>query len=622
MSKCRNASLQLSVLASMALVGCAPTRQIAIDYPSVAEANDAESSQSTKSKSFQALPGFQVIDGDDYYVRLISEFEFKGDNILKSGCNNIAPTYEKNDLSSTLIFSLRNDVIKFNNEAVGFVYQAGTGKCNFKFEAKKLNLTPWIRLDLAKETAVDYSFFSSTNSNVDVPGLVGGVANASSLLALTGVGMGVAVMGQFAGQWVKNNQQLTTTEQATPSTKKSSESHSLPATVNFSGKMGSLNQTAFKVYEVAEGGINLLMSDTKPLGELKIYPEITPSLLLKKTTDGLPDARDLSLDEISYLPIKSAAGEIKLLQLIEQSQHPAKPNLKPNWADYQDVVSNCRKLKLVMKDLGFNKFDRNTFLYYFLMQSKDWKSYNVNTQAAIQGESDAKKLADYRSKDFSTCLTGDDFFVMKTMGLPVNTQAEWEQVGDSIQKQEQLLRPLKSVERQLLAVLKNPSQTEMEKQLYPLLATEKNGDGTVLLQDNLGDFGLEKLLSSPVEPLPSTTGNQVSASTENSKPVPGQGVIVNAHQLAYVFTSLAIQELSCARPVPGQQGNGIGILLFTTKEGGVRARGAALEFEFVGGKVNRVSFQLPTHRDFEQDLIDRPDIGGCQINPGFLEKLH
>ena len=60
-----------------------------------------------------------------------------------------------------------------------------------------------MRLDSGKETLVDYRFYSSANSDVDVSGLVGDVRNASNLLALTGVGMGVAIVGQFAGQWAK-----------------------------------------------------------------------------------------------------------------------------------------------------------------------------------------------------------------------------------------------------------------------------------------------------------------------------------------------------------------------------------------------------------------------------------
>jgi hypothetical protein len=64
-----------------------------------------------------------------------------------------------------------------------------------------------------------------------------------------------------------------------------------------------------------------------------------------------------------------------------------------------------------------------------------------------------------------------------------------------------------------------------------------------------------------------------------------------------------------------------GILLFTT-EGGSRVKGGAMEFEFSGDKITRIAFQLPTYRDFEQDLLDRPEIGGCRIDPAFLAKLH
>ena len=92
-----------------------------------------------------------------------------------------------------------------------------------------------------------------------------------------------------------------------------------------------------------------------------------------------------------------------------------------------------------------------------------------------------------------------------------------------------------------------------------------------------------------------------------------------------VFSGLSINELSCARIVPDQQAKqaaNVGILLFTTKEGSPRAKGGAMEFEFSGGKINRIAFQLPTYRDFEQDVLDHPEVGGCLIDSSFFSKLH
>jgi len=628
---------KISFLASAVLAGCTSTRQLAVDYPSF-EATDESSGQSTKAHTFQVLPGFQSIDGDDFYVRLISEFDFKGDNVLKSGCDTITPSFKKSDLSSALIFNVRNSILKFNNEAVGYSYQATTGKCNFKFDAKRNNLTPWMRLDSGKETLVEYSVYSSANSDVDVAGIVNKTTAASSLLAFTGVGMGVAVLGQFAGQWLTNNPQAQTATTPTPSANSSKESHSLPAIVRYTDKTGTLNETVFKVYSVAEGGINILRSDTKPLGELKIYPEITPSLLLKTKADGIPDARDLSLSEISYSPMKSATGDINLQQLIEQSKHPEKPNLKPDWNNYEEVESNCRKLKLVLKDLGFNKFDRNAYIYYFLGNNNDWKNYNITAQKVQSNNINAKTLDNYRTKNFDNCLTADDYSVMKAMGLPVNTASDWALMGDASQKKEQFFLPLKSIERQLVAVLKNPNKAEMESQIYPLLNTAKNGDGSVLLQNHLGDFGLEKLLQpettvapAPANPVATTPTSSPTPSvttpviTSSLQTIPGEGLIINARQLVQVFSGLAFNELSCARVIPEQLGTptgNIGILLFTTKEGSPRAKGGAMEFEFANGKINRIAFQLPTYRDFEQDVLDHPESGGCKIDSAFLAKIH
>lgn len=623
MSICYNSSLKFSLFISALLTGCAQTQQISVDYPA-ADSNDTQAKQSTKIRQFQALPGFQSIDGDDYYVRLISEFEFKGENALKNNCDSLTPSYGKKDLSSALIFNVRNNNLKLNNEAAGFSYQATAGQCTFKFDAKKLNLTPWMRLDSGKDTQVDYSFYSSANSDVDVSGMINKASAASSLLALTGVGLGVAAMGQFAGQWLNNNPQAQAAITPSPSISHSTESHSLPPIISYSNKNGTLNETAFKVFAVAEGGINIMGSDPKPLGELRIYPDITPSLLLKTQANGIPDARDLSLDEISYTPVKSATNDVNLQQLFAQSKHPEKPNLKPDWNNYDDVQGNCRKLKLVMKDLGFNKFDRNAFLYYFLANNNDWKNYNVSAQKALNDEISAKTLQAYHSKNFGNCLAADDYAVMKAMGLPVNTEADWAQMGDTSQKKEQFFMPLKSIERQLAAVLKNPNTAEMENQIFPLLNTAKNGDGTVLLQNHLGDFGLEKLLqpTPAATPAPAAAPGQQAQTATTPAPIPGEGLIITARQLVQVFSGLAFNELSCARVLPGQQNGNVGILLFTTRDGSPRAKGGAMEFEFSGGKINRIAFQLPTYRDFEQDVIDHPEVGGCRIDPAFLAKLH
>ncbi len=621
----RNRSfINVYLISTLLVAGCTESRQIAVDYPT-ADAADSKSSQTTMPRAFQALPGYQAIDGDDYYVRLVSEFNFKGENILKSGCDSITPSFSKNDLTSALVFTVRNDDLKFKNETAGYTYQASTGRCNFKFDAKKQNLTPWVRLNLATQTTVDYSVYSSANSNVDVAGLVNKITATSNLLAVTGVGMGVAVLGQFAGQWFKYNQQTQTAP--SPTANVNTESHTLPAIIRYSGNSGTLNETVFPVYAVAEGGMNILKAETTALGELHLHPEIIPSLLLKTGANGVPDARDLSLSEISVVPIKSPAGDINLQQLIEQSKHPEKPNLKPDWNNYEDVQTQCRKVKLVMKDLGFNKFDRNAYLYYFLSNSIDWQNYNVDAQQAQIERLSLTALETYRSRNFDRCLAAEDYSVMKAMGLKVNNDAHWALIGESKQKKNQFFMPLKSIERQLLTVLKNPSKIEMESQIFPLLTTTKQGSGTVLLQNHLGDFGLEKLLQpSPTAPLaPIIPYAQKPVATMEMPSVPGEGTIVNAKQLVQVFSGLNFDQLSCARVIPeqlNQPAANTGIILFTTKAGSPRAKGGAMEFEFTGGKINRIAFQLPSYRDYEQHVIDNPEIGGCRIEVGFLEKLH
>jgi len=193
--------------------------------------------------------------GDDYYVQLVSEFDFKGDSALKVvAAMSVHSTRTAICRGAGVQHSY--DPLKFKREASGFLYQATTGKCNFKLETKKVYLTPWLRLDSAKDTLVDYNFLTSNSHEANLSQLVGDVNAASGLLALTGVGTGVAIMGKLAGSWVENNPQVMT--KTPPSAKYSSETHSLPAQVVLGGDSGSFSQNRLGVYEVVEGGIKIV----------------------------------------------------------------------------------------------------------------------------------------------------------------------------------------------------------------------------------------------------------------------------------------------------------------------------------------------------------------------------
>lgn len=583
--------IPFALLASGGLLqGCATSRQIAIDYPK------------TETTPLKPLKGQSGITGDDYYVQLVSEFEFKSDNALKAGCSDMGSHYENGDLSAALVFNIHNEPLKLKREASGFLYQATTGKCNFKLETKKAFLTPWLRLDSAKDTAVEYNFLTSNNHEANLSQLVNDINSASNLLMFTGVGTGVAVMGKLATNWVETTPPVIA--KASPSGKYSSETHSLPAQISLGGESASLTHNRLGVYEVIDAGLKSWESATKLLGELHVYPEISNSLLLKTGSDGLPDAHDLSLEELWRAPMQSANGEVALKQLIEQASQSDKVNLQPDWHNYSEVESQCRRLKLVMKDLGFNKFDRNAVLYYFLAKSPDWKNFNITAQKAMTDSIRPKLLEDYRSKDFAGCLAEEDYQAMESLHLPVNTSTDWESLTNSRQKKEGVINPIQSAARQLVSALKNTDKDEMARQLYPLFNHDKAGNGSTLVQNHLSNFGLEALLQVPA--------------------IPDEGVVVNSNQLATLFSGLLIESYSCARPAleQGQPLANIGILLFTTKTGSPREKGGALEFELSQGKISRMAFQHPSFRDFEQSLTDYPDLGGCHIETDVLNKLH
>ncbi|MCI0666902.1 MAG: hypothetical protein L0Y43_02470 [Methylococcaceae bacterium] len=635
--------LCFTMAAAAFVAGCSSTRQIRIDHPS------------SESTGLESLPGFAGIDGDDYYIQWISDFDFSGSEALEESCGDIGPSYDRGAFLATLLFRMDNAALKFEREASGFLYQTSTGKCNFSFEARKVYLTPWMRLDSSRDTLINYSFLTSENTDVDLSRLAGDLNAASDLLALTGVGTGVAVIGKLASYWMLGSektavpagkQQPTATQaiinqvitegqaakilnepaagsptapteespQARDGASKTSEPrtegqrrselHSLPNGVSYSGKSGTLNEARFKVYEAIQGSLRFLDPDTRPLGTLRVYPEILPSLLLKIAPNGLPDASDLSLDELWRSKIKAGAADVNLRQIIASAGHDEKPNLEPDWRQYEALEIDCRKLKVVLKDLGFNKFDRNAILYYYLNHSPDWKNYNVAGQDGPPDEFRVSQVEKLRKKNFGNCLSREDYRTMKRMGLAVKTGEDWDAIAESGQKTIKLLGPLQSIERQLVPVIKNPNPEEMERQAFPLLATQSGGNGTVLLQNHLSNFGLEGILGVPA--------------------IPGTGVVINASQLSKVLSGLKIAELSCARPAmeQGRPLANLGILLFTTREGSPITTGGALEFEFNGGIISRLTFQHPTFRDFKQSLEDYPEIGGCRIDSALAGKLY
>ena len=575
------------------LSGCATSRQIVIDYPK------------TESSNIEPLKGQTVVTVDDYYVQLVSEFEFKGDNTLKNGCSDVGASYETGDVSAALLFELHNKPLNFQREASGFLYQATIGKCNYKLETRKLYLTPWLRLDLAKDTQLEYRFLTSNNRETSLSEVVGDINAASNLMALTGVGTGIAVMGKLAGTWMESAaKEQPVSNKPSPSAKYSSETHSLPNSIVMTAQGGSLNQSKLAVYEVIDGGLKAWASETKLLGELHVFPEIIPSLLIKTSLGGIPDAHDLSLEELWRIPIQTASGEVPLRQLIDQVIAEEKPNLSPDWRNYSEVDNQCRRLKLVMKDLGFNKFDRNAVLFYFLGKSADWKNYNISPRQAMTDAIRPTKLEQYRNNNFSECLAPEDFTAMKSMKLPVNTEQDWDALINKRRQKESVYSSVQSIGRQLLAALNHQEKDEMAKQIYPLLLNEAGGNGGLLLQNHLGNFGLENLLQLPA--------------------IPAEGVVINAEQLAQVMLGLMVDRYSCVRPAQqqGQPLSNIGILLFATKPDSPREKGGAIEFELVNGKIARVAFQHPSFRDFEQNISDYPDLGGCRIEADFLNKLH
>ncbi|MCD2451257.1 hypothetical protein GO003_012720 [Methylicorpusculum oleiharenae] len=588
--------LNYLVAGAVVLGGCTTSRQLALDYPV------------PKASSLAPSEGITSDNGDDYYVQLISEFELKGDNALKAGCTDIGPSYETNETSAAVIFKVKNEAVNYQQDVTALVYKAGTGKCNFNLETRKAALTPWLRLDLSKETAIDYSFVTSNQSDTNVTKLLGDVNTTTNLLAITGVGLGVAVMGKMANEWVQGapvfGAQVPVPAQTVPSAAKvSSETHNLQSLIRLSGKDVVLNETRLPVYEIADGATKILSSEPKLLGELKVYPELRRTLLLKNPSLNIPNAQDLSLDELWRSPIRTANGSIDLKTLIEKVDSADKPNLQPDWQKYADVESQCRKLKRVLRELGFNKYDRNAVLFYFLGSSTDWQNYTIPAAKLSAGDYKMSTLQQYRERSFSGCLAKPDYDAMAQMGLSVSTDETWETLLTGRRKQESVVGPVQSIGRQLTAVINNKNPTEMARQIYPLIATAKEGNGQVLLQNNLGDFGLENLLG-------------VTA-------ISGEGVVLTYQQVEQVFNWLAIKELSCSRPAieQGKPLGHIGLMLFTTQDGSPWPKGGALEYEIVNGKIARLSFQNPAFRDFEQSLIDFPEVGGCRISNDFVQKL-
>jgi hypothetical protein len=582
-------ALTVILLASLLLSGCATTRQLSVGAPT------------HSTVPIAALPGAATVDGDEYYLQLVSEPVFKEGDSRRGDCREFGSSYAKGSAKTALMFQVHQEALNYAREVPGLVFETQSGHCGFNLEAKRAYLTPWMRLEAGKALQVDYSFLRSDSGGLDV-GRIGSEVNAASnVLAFSGVGTGVALVGKVASGWMLNQSQSAPAPTA-DSGRHHQESRTLPPVVTLTGSGGALAQIHFPVYQVAEGRLNPLPADPETLGELKVYVDLKPSLLLRAAANGLPDARDLSLDELLHAPMQGGSGSIELERLIQQAEEGARPNLQPDWASYREVEQQCRKLKVLLKDLGFNVFDRNALLYYFLDKSPDWKNYNTTGQRALAESLRASQLQQYRGRNFGGCLAGADYEAMKRQGLSVNGEQDWANTLQQVQEKEAYFGAIQSVERQLAAALRNTNVGEMERQLYPLIATAQVR-GSVLLQNHLGNFGLEQSLG-------------VAA-------LPGEGAAVTAQQLAQAFVALKPTDFSCARPAfeQGRPVNNVAIMLFATAPESPLAKGGALEFQFDGGKVGRLSLQSPMLRDFRQSVLDHPEFGDCRIDAGWLQRL-
>ncbi|MBS1214394.1 MAG: hypothetical protein H6R26_3011 [Proteobacteria bacterium] len=585
----------LSAVVSLALVltGCTTNRELSLGRPAV------------QSEPLPALGGTNAVDGDDYYVQLLSDFQFGGEVGDEEICRDLGSSYRKGGTTSLVMFQVRNDMLKFRREVPGLVYRSASGRCSVSLDAKKVYLSPWMRLDSGQDAQVDYRFATTSDDDLDLGKLGNDVNTASNVLALTGVGTGVALMGKLASGWMTYSAKVQPAASAPGSAalaKHHEESHSLPPAVVLSGNRATVNRMSITVREVEAGSWNPF-AKPRVLGELKVYADSRPSLLLKTGANGVPDARDLSLEELWRSSIRSGAEGMSLQRYIQEADHPDRPNLQPDWNNYRDVELNCRKLKVVMRDLGFNKFDRNAVLHYFLDKTPEWKNYNLTGQKALSAATPVAQLERYRAANFGGCLVDDDYEVMKSLSLPVNASVDWTNTLQQLREKESYLSGIRALERQLVSVVRNPNPTEMERQIFPLVSSRQSGAGTVLLQDRLGNFGLERLLNVPT--------------------VPGEGLVLGSAQLAQLFAGLKIADASCARPAfeQGRPVPNVAILLMATAPESPLAKGAALEFEFDGSRIVRIALQSPTFRDFRQDIISNPQLGDCRIDPTWLERL-
>ncbi|QSA97945.1 hypothetical protein [Methylococcus sp. EFPC2] len=576
-----------AALLALTLTACTTSRELGLGRPSV------------QSEPLPVLAGSTVIDGDDYYVQLLSEFQFRSD-VGEEVCRDLGSSYRKGGANSLVLFQINNPTLKLHREVPGLLYRSTAERCASSLDAKRVYLTPWMRLDAGADTQVDYRFVTGSDDGLDLAKVGNDVNLASNVLALTGVGTGVALVGKLASGWMLNSsaQVPAAAGQAAPpaAAKQREENHSLPSIVSASGNRATLSRMSIAVREAETGSLNP-WAKPKPLGELSVYADVRSSLLLKTAANGLPDARDLSLEELWRATIRNGAEGLSLQHYIEQAEHPDRPSLQPDWNNYAEVEANCRKLKVVMRDLGFNKYDRNAVLYYFLDKTRAWKNYNLAGQKVVGTGMPVSRLEEYRAGNFAGCLVEDDYEVMKHLSLPVNAAKDWDNTLQQLREKESYFAAIRALERQLIAVIRNPNQAEMEKQLFPLVA------GTVLLQDRLGNFGIERVLNIP--------------------PVPGDGMALNPAQLAQLFVGLKVADTSCARPAyeQGRPVPNVAILMFSTAADSPLAKGAALEFEFNGNRISRIALQSPTFRDFRQDVISNPQVGDCRVQPQWMEWL-
>lgn len=482
---------------------------------------------------------------DKLYIRLRSEYERKS---KEHACGENDSRYAKNSSLASLILHIGSSIIQPKSIPV-FDYQVKDATCVAEPTLEQ-SLTPWTILNTKEPIYLSWKFARQNKDSIDLNKIRGDVSEVAKFIGSAGVKEAVAVSAFVDAKPFQD-----AVNGLNGYIEKNTDTKIVNLSSNIKGTVVNIDRTK---PPLNEANIDLIeeikdypWSDPlrNPLGHMRIYPEVTNTLLFRQDQKNFPEVKSVRIDTVLNKQFIDKNADPKSLKDVLRNgcsklSSAKELNFSPNWERFDDVNESCINLENRLNECGLNLYDRAGLLYLYLSSytSKDkyntkltWNEISKNVQEGKKYSS--KILTQYKKDNFPSCLKDTKYYAtMKEMSLPVVSDEEYEKAIKDAQNAEIAVAPkiiIRNAEIFRNIVLTPTTPQDKANQLDEFVETghyPAYPDIVVVVNNKFfASTDIEKLI-----PLVSKNGSMEDLFLDKSK-------------FGYFINSLPIQELGCIK---------------------------------------------------------------------------